>query len=219
MTSDPNPSLPRVHVPKTGKHFPRKHVWPKSALLHKDFRGLGPKHSVGCPKNGKTHFPKTRLAEIGTVAQRFPGFGSKTFCRMSQKWGNSFPENTFRPFEDCCTNISGVWVQNISSDVPKTGKHFPRKHVWPKMGHQSGIIASKWGQMCIFSARRFGIIADANIFKSIYHATNCVLKKFRKLPSARRIFPKVFRRSHFWTSNSCPFSQKFFESWTKSNKI
>jgi hypothetical protein len=34
-------------------------------------------------------------------------------------------------------------------------------------------------------------------------------KKFRKLPSARRIFPKVFRRSHFWTYFSCPFLKNF----------
>uniref|UniRef100_A0A6C0I4U3 Uncharacterized protein n=1 Tax=viral metagenome TaxID=1070528 RepID=A0A6C0I4U3_9ZZZZ len=82
-------------VPNSAKLISRKHVWPKSALLHKDFRVLGPKYSVGCPKFGKTHFPKTRLAEIGTVAQRFPGFGSKIFCRMSRIWQNSFPENTF----------------------------------------------------------------------------------------------------------------------------
>ena len=48
-----------------------------------------------CPKNGETFSQKTRLAEIGTVAQRFPGFESKTFRRMSQKRGNIFPENTF----------------------------------------------------------------------------------------------------------------------------
>jgi hypothetical protein len=34
-------------------------------------------------------------------------------------------------------------------------------------------------------------------------------KKFRKTPSARRIFPKVFRRSHFWTYLSCPFLKTF----------
>ena len=34
-------------------------------------------------------------------------------------------------------------------------------------------------------------------------------KKFRKLPSARRIFTKVFRRSHFWTYFSCPFLKIF----------
>ena len=117
-----------------------------------------------CPKNGKTHSQKTRLAEIGTVAQRFPGFGSKTFCRMSQIRQNSFPENTFGRNRHCCTKISGFWVQNILSDVPNLAKLIPRKHVWPKMGHQSDIIASKWGQMCIFSARRFWINMDADIF-------------------------------------------------------
>ena len=98
MTSDPNPSLPRMHVPNSGKHFPRKHVSSFWGLLHKYFRVLSPKHFVGCPKNGETFSQKTRLAEIGTVAQIFPGFG----------------------------------VQNILSDVPKTGKLISRKHVWPK---------------------------------------------------------------------------------------
>ena len=54
------------------------------------------------------------------------------------------------------------------------------------------------------------------MFESIYDVMQCVPKKFRKLPSARRIFPKVFRRSHFWTSNSCPFPGKFFESCANS---
>jgi len=85
-----------------------------------------------CPKNGKTHSQKTRLAEIGTVAQRFPGFGSKTFCRMSQIRQNSFPENTFGRNRHCCTKISGFWVQNILSDVPNSAKLISRKHVWPK---------------------------------------------------------------------------------------
>jgi hypothetical protein len=34
-------------------------------------------------------------------------------------------------------------------------------------------------------------------------------KKFRKLPSARRIFPKVFRGLDFWTYFSCPFLKIF----------
>jgi hypothetical protein len=122
----------RNHVPNSAKLISRKHVWPKSALLHKDFLGLGPNHFVGCPEFGKTHFPKTRLAEIGTVAQRFPGFGSKPFRRMSRIRQNSFPENTFGRNRHCCTKISWVWVQTISSDVPNSGKLISRKHVWPK---------------------------------------------------------------------------------------
>ena len=45
--------------------------------------------------------------------------------------------------------------------------------------------------------------------ESIYDMGKCVLKKFRKLPSARRIFPKVFRRSHFWTSILVHFLRNF----------
>jgi hypothetical protein len=49
-----------------------------------------------------------------------------------------------------------------------------------------------------------------------------VLKKFRKLPSARRIFPKVFRRSHFWTSILVHFLKIFstlVQIESKYNKI
>ena len=57
-----------------------------------------------------------------------------------------------------------------------------------------------WRTIGHFFAWTFLNILNVNIFESILHVDNCVLKKFRKLPSARRIFPKVFRRSHFWTS-------------------
>ena len=43
----------------------------------------------------------------------------------------------------------------------------------------------------------------------IYGPVRMRPKKFRKTPSARRIFPKVFRRSHFWTYLSCPFLKTF----------
>ena len=43
----------------------------------------------------------------------------------------------------------------------------------------------------------------------IYGPVRMRPKKFRKTPSARRIFPKVFRRSHFWTYFSCPFLKTF----------
>ena len=47
-------------------------------------------------------------------------------------------------------------------------------------------------------------------------------KKFRKIPSARRFFPKVFRRCRFWTSSMSIF-WNFFDSCAnskrKNNKI
>ena len=62
-----------------------------------------------------------------------------------------------------------------------------------------------WRQIAHFLSRRYLHFLLFTFFESIYDVIACVPKKFRKLPSARRIFPKVFRRSHFWTSNSCPF--------------
>jgi hypothetical protein len=73
-----------------------------------------------------------------------------------------------------------------------------------------GTSTPRFGaQMCIFFARRFLNIKMFVDFCSIYHVGESVLKKFRKLPSARRIFPKVFRRSHFWTSILVHFLKNF----------
>ena len=80
--------------------------------------------TAACPKNGKTHFRKTRLPEIGTVAQRFPGFGSKTFRRMSRIRQNSFPENTFGQKWDINARDSGIFT-------PK----------WAKMGQNGNKCA------------------------------------------------------------------------------
>ena len=137
---------------------------------------------------------------------------------MSQKRGNIFPENTFGRNRHCCTKISGIWGPKHFVGCPKNGETFSQKTRLAENGTSNGHFYPKMGTNVHFSARRFWINSYADIFKSIYHIEKCVLKKFRKLPSARRIFPKVFRRSHFWTSNSCPFSQKFFESCAKSNK-
>ncbi len=108
---------------------------------------------VGCPKNGETHFWKTRLAEIGTVAQIIPRFGHK---------------------------------------------------------------------IVHFSAWSFWHIFNSIYNESIYHAVKCDPKKFRKLPSAVRFFPKVFRRSRFWTSIFVHFLKIFsslVQSRIKNNKI
>jgi hypothetical protein len=78
MTSEPiRASLHRSDAPISAKLISRKHVCPKSVLSHKDFRVLGPTHFVGCPEFGKTHFPKTRLPEIGTSVRAIRAFYPK----------------------------------------------------------------------------------------------------------------------------------------------
>ena len=89
------------------------------------------------------------------------------------------------------------------------GKPFSGKHVCPFGGLSHYPIVH-------FLASRFFTKFSFRIWETMYGVACMRPKKFRKLPSARRIFPKVFRRSHFWTSNSCPFSQEFFESCAKS---
>jgi hypothetical protein len=51
----------------------------------------------------------------------------------------------------------------------------------------------------------------------IYGVPNNGLKRFRKLPSNARIFPKGFRRSHFRTSFLSIF-QNFFDSCANSKR-
>jgi hypothetical protein len=45
--------------------------------------------------------------------------------------------------------------------------------------------------------------------RSCYGVATNRPKKFRKLPSARRIFPKVFRGLCFWTYFLCPILKNF----------
>ena len=115
------------------------------------------------------------------------------FSRKSQKWQNSFPENKFPRFGHIRTN-------NADLRGPENGKTHFRKTSFLVLTTSAQIMPTFWRTIRHFFAWTFLNILNVNIFESILHVDNCVLKKFRKLPSARRIFPKVFRRSHFWTS-------------------
>ncbi len=66
-------------------------------------------------------------------------------------------------------------------------------------------------------SRDFGFFSMCKKSHSIYGLKIIDPKKFRKTPSARRIFPKVFRRSRFWTSMMSIF-QNFFDSCANSNR-
>ena len=99
---------------------------------------------------------------------------------------------------------------------PKFGKTFSWKTRLTVLGTVAQIFPAFWHANVHFLARSFWHIFIFIMFESIYDVMQCVPKKFRKLPSARRFFPKVFRRSHFWTSNSCPFPENFFESCANS---
>jgi len=96
-----------------------------------------------------------------------------------------------------------------------------------RFGH---IRANRGTQWCIFGAQR-GFLAPNGAFlapngaflalgdfsgrqrieyaHTIYGLSVNILKKFRKSPSAARFFPKVFRRSHFWTSILVHFLKNF----------
>ena len=176
-------------------------------------------------------FPENRFDPFRDINTPF---WREIFYRMYQIWQNSFPENRFDPFRDI--NIPRL-AQIILSDVPNSAKLISGKHVCPFSGHQHppfganyfvgcpkfgkthfrktglplfGTSTPRFGaQMCIFFARRFWNLNNLVAFHTIYHVGESVLKKFRKLPSARRIFPKVFRRSHFWTSILVHFLRNF----------
>jgi hypothetical protein len=150
----------------------------------------------GCAQIGKTFFRKTRLPKFGTSKPRFrpqPSVGcakiGKTFFGKTRlpKFGTSKPR--FRPQPSVgCAQIGKTFFWKTR--LPKFGTSKPRfRH--PIMH---------------FVARRFLPIFIFRGYESIYGVMTLVPKKFRKTPSARRIFPKVFRRSHFWTYFSCPFS-------------
>jgi hypothetical protein len=55
----------------------------------------------------------------------------------------------------------------------------------------------------------FGSTRHLKFTDTMYGLSFNRLKKFRKSPSAARFFPKVFRRSHFWTSILVHFLKNF----------
>ena len=91
--------------------------------------------------------------------------------------------------------------------------YFGKTHSWKTGSPVWGTVAQRFPVFCSnnvhFLARSFWHIFIFILFESIYDVIACVPKKFRKLPSARRIFPKVFRRSHFWTSILVHFPGNF----------
>ena len=83
---------------------------------------------------------------------------------------------------------------------PKFSKTFFWKTRLPVLGTSARRFWAFWRVNVHFFARRFLPIFIFRICESIYGLACMRPKKFRKLPSTRRIFQKVFRRSHFWTS-------------------
>jgi len=82
-------------------------------------------------------------------------------------------------------------------------------HFWRPMVHfwrSTGLFGAQRGFLALgdFSGRQR--IEHA---RTIYGLSVNILKKFRKSPSAARFFPKVFRRSHFWTSILVHFLKNF----------
>jgi hypothetical protein len=86
--------------------------------------------------------------------------------------------------------------KGTTAGCPKFGKTHFSKTCLPILGTS---MRPFWREIGYFFARSFLRIVAFIFFNSMYGVDKNGPKKFRKLPSARRIFPKVFRRSHFWT--------------------
>ena len=127
------------------------------------------------------------------------------FWDMPPKWappeiGKSFfPKTRYPVFGTCLRNGHPL---NLA-------KAFFRKQDAPFLGHASKMGAKMgrnrakmhaWSHFCKNGFTKREIINGLVFFGP---------KKFRNLPSARRICTKVFRRSHFWTFFLSIFS-KFF---------
>ena len=164
----------------------------------------------------------SRIRQNSFLENMFAHFGDinapfwrEIFCRMSRIRQNSFLENMFAHFED----INAPFWREIFYRMSRIRQNSFQKNMF---AHFGDINAPFDAQMCVFFARRFWHFNIFVAFGTIYHVGESVLKKFRKLPSARRIFPKVFRRSHFWTSILVHFLRIFLtlvQIESKNNKI
>ena len=143
--------------------------------------------------------------DIGTIWASLKK-GTRLYSIGCPKFGETFSQKTPLP-------VLGTVAQRFrwkhSVWCPYFGKtHFPKTRLT-----EIGTVAQRFPAFCSnnvnFLAWRFWHFFIFIIFKSIYNVIKCVPKKFRKLPSARRIFPKVFRRSHFWTSILVHFLENF----------
>jgi hypothetical protein len=99
---------------------------------------------------------------------------------------------------------------------PKNGKTFFRKTQMCVLGTsaQTGapngaFLAPNGAFLAISPLGDFSSPQRMNHTHTIYGLSVNSLKKFRKSPSAARFFPKVFRRSHFWTSILVHFLKNF----------
>jgi hypothetical protein len=98
---------------------------------------------------------------------------------------------------------------------PKNGKTFSRKTRLPVLGTVAQMFSGFWRQNVHFLAWSFWYFYFYDFYVSIYDVVHHGPKKFRKLPSNARFFPKRFRHVHFWTYFSCPSSGNFFDSCAK----
>ena len=105
---------------------------------------------------------------------------------------------------------------------PKNGKTFSRKTRLPILGTVAQMFSGFWRQNVHFLAWSFWYFYFYIFYVSIYDVVHHGPKKFRKLPSNARFFPKRFRHVHFWTYFSCLIPEIFLtlvQSKNKNNKF
>jgi hypothetical protein len=142
------------------------------------------------PKIGDPFYRKKRMPQKGTCIRGKP-------AEDSPQNAKSFFLKTRMPQKGTC--IRG----KPAEDSPQNAKSFFPKTKMPQKGACMRRFAPFWHR-----PSQMGFIVGACLL-TIYALTKMPPKKFRKLPSARRICTKVFRRSHFWTFFLSIFS-KFF---------
>lgn len=130
------------------------------------------------------------------VAAYFPFYLNKTnLCRHHER--SNAPN---------VTTLTTMRIMHISTGFKTLHDN---RHIWCP---NSSIIDH------VFCTSRWNLkYTTHHFYHCIYGLSTNVPKKFRKTPSNARIFPKVFRRSRFWTSFMSIF-WKFFDSCANLNR-
>lgn len=150
----------------------------------------------GTPEKRQNLFPEKKKPRFWHCRTNDP---RRKILQHPPKMAKPFPGKHVSPFWALSHADFMDFGRNYFVVPPKNGKTFSRKTRNPGLGTVAQIFSAFWRQIVHFLAWRFWYFYFYVFYVSIYDVVQCGPKKFRKLPSNARFFPKGFRHVHFRT--------------------